>query len=52
MVNGFNIIKRCNNETYITYETKPSILDFSREQSDINYQCGYETTMRVFDKKL
>ncbi len=38
--------------TYINYETKPSILDFSREQSDINYKCGYETTMRVFDKKL
>ena len=37
--------------TLVNYENLPSILDFSNEQALINYQNGYETTMRVLEKK-
>ena len=38
--------------TFIDYETKPSILDFSHEQSKKNYIAGYETTIKILEKTL
>ncbi len=38
--------------TLINYEDKPSILDFSREMSEVNYQKGYDTTIQVLKKKF
>ncbi len=37
--------------TLIDYEHKPSILDFSHEQSEINYKNGYEATIKKLIKK-
>ena len=37
--------------TLIDYEHKPSFLDFSHEQSRINYQNGYEATVKKLIKK-
>ena len=37
--------------TFVSYEDTPSMLDFSTETSKRNYQNGYETTMRVLEKK-
>ena len=42
----------CNERiTFINYETKPSILDFSLEQSEKNYNNGYETTIKLLEKR-
>lgn len=38
--------------TFINYEKKPSILDFSLEQAEKNYRNGYETTMKILEKNL
>ena len=38
--------------TIIDYDKKPSSLDFSHEQTKVNYRNGYETTMKVLEKKL
>jgi len=49
------ILKNFNNGeevTFINYERKPSILDFSREQSDRNFENGYETTIKTLSKSL
>lgn len=37
---------------FIDYAEKPCVLDFSREQSEINYRKGYETTARALERKL
>jgi len=37
---------------FINYDNKPSILDFSSEQASENYKNGYETSMKVLEKKL
>ena len=37
--------------TFIDYEDKPSILDFTAEQSAKNLKNGYETTAKVLEKK-
>ena len=37
--------------TFIDYDRKPSILDFSRYQTEKNYETGYETTVKVLTRK-
>ena len=49
------ILKNFNNGekvTFINYEKKPSILDFSLEQAEKNFRSGYETTMKVLEKTI
>ena len=36
---------------FINYDNKPSILDFSKEQSKINYENGFETTVKTLQKR-
>lgn len=38
--------------TFIDYEKKPSILDFTPEQTEKNFNCGYETTMKTLEKTM
>ena len=37
---------------FIDYEKKPSILDFTPEQAKKNYEKGYDTTMKVLERKI
>ncbi len=37
---------------FINYDKKPSILDFSEGQAEINYERGYEDSLKVLEKAL
>lgn len=47
-----NTFKNGEKVTLIDYKNKPSILDFSIEQTNINYKNGYETTSKVLQKQF
>lgn len=52
VVGPMNSIYPDSDPILIDYENKPSILDFTEEQAIKNLNNGYETTMRVLERKL
>ena len=37
--------------TFVDFENKPSVLDFSSEMAKYDLKSGYETTIKVLEKK-
>ena len=52
LIKSINSIYDEKNTIFIDYDKKPSILDFTEKQANINYKNGYETTMKVLSKKI